>query len=276
MVTLLISTKDFMLEFAFDEIFKLTKIKPKKKSSTELEIEFNEKKINEVFSSLYYYSRCIEHIVLENEDLVGFELSQRDWRIHDEKNSLPSLIAIYLYKKVIGNSKKFAMIDMVANFGELIIEYSSLGEPMHIQKRFKLPFCKKFSSISIPKSVKNENKFIGVVQNSREFRRVKENLAYTKVKPKISQYNLDWVDVKFDEKSVDYALSYLKFENQEQFESLQKEFIYQSSYIVKKKTGIICEHRLSEKILKKYKIKIEDTEEIVFEKKKYFVYVLKN
>ena len=213
-------------------------------------------------------------------DLIGFNLTSRDYKLNKINTELNPLIINFLFNLMQINNKNlnYSIIDPIANYGDLIIECSifNLNIPIHIKKRHILPIKKIFNFIpKIPKFIKSKNKYIAIVQDNITFKKINENIIYSKQKIKLSQYEIDWLDIKFEESQIDYVISNFKmFDNQDLFEKFQQIFFYQCEFICKKKIGIITKNKINLEILKKNNLKINKFETIFLENNKYFIYVI--
>lgn len=217
------------------------------------------------------------HILL---DLIGFNLGKRDYKININSNSCNSFVVNYLFFLLeLEKEKNLFIIDPVASLGDILIEASFFNPiiPINIKKKNEISFSKIFSEIDFPKNNINgkKNKFIGIVQNNKIFKQIKENISYSSQKIKISQYELDFLDVKFKKGQIDYLVSNLpSFKIEKEFNEFLKEFFYQAEFIIKKKIGIISKKEISLKIIKKYKLLIKIEKQILVGEQKYFIYVV--
>lgn len=270
-------TQEFIKEFAKQEIKEYTKNEIKEKENT-LKIQFNEEKeMIEFCYNIIYYSRTIENIYLiknnKQINLTNFNLTKRSYKLNKDNSELNSIIINYVLKLLnIDKRTELSIIDPIANLGDIIIETSlfSPRKPLNVKHRHELPIYKEFKKSIMPKNNQDKNKYIGVVKDNKEFKLIKENITYSGQKIKLSLFELDWLDVKFKKKSIDYVFSYFNKLNDE----LQKEFFYQSEFISKKKICIISKEEINKNYIKKYKLKINHEETIEYGKNKYIIYII--
>lgn len=213
-------------------------------------------------------------------DLVGFRVTKRDYKLNNNTNSINSIVPNYLFYllELDKCEKNYIIIDPNSDLGDVIIE-SSLFNPrsaLNVKNRHDFAIKSLFSQIpKIPKNIEDKNKYIAVVQNNKTFKHLKENINYSGQKIKTSQYEQDWLDVKFHGGDIDYIVSnFSHYHNRDDFEHFQKEFFYQAEFICKKKIGIISKKEINLDFLKKYKLEVKYFEEIFIGEQKYFIYVI--
>jgi len=213
-------------------------------------------------------------------DLIGFDLTKREYKININSNSINSIVCNYLFylMELDKEKKPLSIIDPVCSLGDLIIESSFFNPkiPLNIKKKNIIVFSKVFSNISLPKiEDKSKLKLIGVVQNNKVFKQLKENITHSSQKIKTSQYELDFLDVKFHRGDNNYLICNLPmFKDAKENEEFLKEFFYQAEFIVKKKIGIISKKEINEKTFKKYKLWAKIKKQILVGEQKYFIYII--
>jgi len=233
-------------------------------------------------------------------DLINRDLTKRDYKINVNSLTLNSLIpnfCFYLLElhKITKTTKidkidkrdnkeiKLNILDPLANLGEIIIE-ASLFNPrkdMKHKDKHNFTYLKLLSKFNLEKNkienkVKDRNKYYAVVQNNKNFKKLKENLSYIGTKVNLSLYELDWLDVKFDERSIDYIITQLPFYKLEKKDlELQKLLFYQLDYILKNKACIITLGKIYENIINQYSLKIAKITEIRIGKQTYTIYLIK-
>ncbi len=213
-------------------------------------------------------------------DLAGFELSKRDYKINVNSLTLNSLVYNYVFYLLgLDKLEKYSIIDPLANYGEITIEasYFNPRNALNLRKRYDLPVMKLFNlKFEMPKEIANKNKYIAVVNGNRAFKFIKENLNYTNQKIKVSDYELDWLDVKFKGEDLDYVITQLPTSNDNgEFDKIQKEFFYQAEFIAKKMICVISKKEIDKKYLKEFKLKLKMEKVIEVVDQKYFIYVIK-
>ncbi len=282
---IIIETQPFIEKFTQKEIKQFTKNKIKKTNPEEFEIKFKtNEELSEFLTNILYYSRTIENIYLKQDNnktlLFQTSLSQRDYKINQNpKTDISPLITNYLLLllEIDKNKKPYSIINPLENLGETIIETAVFHprQPLNIQKRLKQPYLKLLNTIpKIPKQEENKNKYIAIVQDNKTFKKLKENTNFHNLKIKMSQYEMDWLDVKYKKAEIDYAVTYIPETEKEQFEEMQNQFFYQTEFICKKKIGLITKKPINKKFLKKYKLKITHEETINYNNEKYYIYII--
>lgn len=239
-------------------------------------------------TQILYYSRLIKKVFLLDEtgeeiDLFDFDLNKREYKINKETKGIildPILVNYCLYLLEINNivTQNWSIIDPISSLGDIIIE-SSIFNPrcaLNVRKRLKLPLTKIFQEVpKIPSKVIDKNKYIGIVQDNTTFKKLKENISYLDTKIKMSQYELDWLDVKFKKEAINYVFSYFgEFDEKQEFLEFQKKYFYQAEFICSNKICIISLEEISENILKELGLKVEKKELVEIDKEKFFIYVI--
>ena len=309
METLYLKSIEFLDEFVTNEIKEITKLKAEKIENTKyykINIEFD--KIFEITYKIINLSRTIEKIYLENNslnigeynflkdkikiknkeinvyDLSSNILENRNYLINHNSNTLNHNIINYCLFKLNLHKKKsnYSIIDLIANNSEILLEAVTFNpkKPLYINDRYEMQIFKEFKkfNIKIPKFEikKDKNKYISIVQSSNEFKKSKENLNKLGYKIKISKVDIEWIDLKHEEKSFDYIISSFPiFKTKEAYERFLDEFLTQAKYLCKKQTCIISKEKLNEKLFKKYNFKLEFENEIKYDIITYYIYILK-
>lgn len=268
-----LKTRSFLLPYAKEEIKRILKIDPKEKDKNLLEITIKDKnELAKSFYSLFYFSRTIESISLD-DNLFADDLFRREHKLNTNPESLPAELCIFLfYYMGIEKEKKISALDPMANLGDLIIELSLFVNkaPLNLKKRYKNRFSELLGvKGELPRKEEPKSTFTGIVQDNRDFKLFKENLAYSSQKIKMSQFDFSWLDVKFQKGEFDYIVTYLPSQ-----EELQDQLLYQAEHICKKKTGVICEGKIDEKLIKKHKLEAEKNTVLEVDSKVYHVYSL--
>jgi len=214
-------------------------------------------------------------------DLIGFSLTKRDYKINFGSTTINSIIPNYCFYLLNLDEKKtkYSMIDPISGFGDILIE-ASLFKPKqanHFKKRFELLIRKLFNySIKTVSVEKSKNTFYSVVQNNKIFKFQRENIAFSSQSIKLSQYDIDWLDVKFKEEQIDYVVTCLpEIHEVKEREKFLKEFFYQIEFIIKKKFCVISKKEIDLKYFKKSYFKILVNEKIFIGDQKYMIYVFK-
>lgn len=214
-------------------------------------------------------------------DLIGFNLSKRDYKINNNSKSINTLLvnyALYLLK-LDEFEDKYSIIDPASHTGDIIIESASFNKrkPIHIKKRHELPIKKLFSILpKMQNKIEDKNKYLAVVQNNKIFKELKENLSASgNSNVKVSQYELDWLDVKFQEASCDFIISQIPtFQDEKEREYYLTQFFYQVEFIVNEAICVISKKEINKKYFKKQELEIEEEKEVFIGEQQYWIYVL--
>lgn len=303
MNTVYIKTHNAVLDLAKDEILEFTKQNSKKVSDEILEVKLlDDEQLFDFTYQLIYYSRAIENIYLKVDadcelmsmpksdikikdktievfDLIGFNLTNRDFRINTNIDSISSLIInCCFYMLGLEEEKTYSVVDPFANLGEVILEASVFNprKPLNLKLRNELNISRAFKNrTQIPKPVIDKNKYVAIVQSDKEFSKLKENLNHSGQKIKISKFELDWLDVKFQEEQFDFVITSLPlFKDDTIKDEILDQFFYQAEFIAKNAICVISREKINKKYLKKYELEIEDSEEITLNEIKYYIYII--
>ena len=311
MYRVILKTCDFLDVYLELEIRKYFKKEIKSLSKEFFEINFkSEKELCEFTVNFIYFSRSCENIFLEvsdfeNEkleqicekniqikeeiigkqklklvDLVGFDLMKRDYMLNKSESSIDLRAIIFgLYGLEIDRKKKsFSLIDPYANFGEVILESSNFNPrtPLNLRKRFDFNVCKIFKfTPSMPKEqIGAISNYTAIVLDNVKFKQLKENIAFSSQKIKISQFDFTWLDVKFQKDEFDFVItSFPKFKDEKETKDFCDKFFYQAEFIAKQGICVISHEKIDLKYSRKYGIPLGFKKELKIENKSYFVYV---
>lgn len=214
-------------------------------------------------------------------DLIGFDLLDRDNKLHFGNSHVTSLVwnyCFYLLGLCSNYDEKVSLIDPVAGYGDLLIEFSTLGRDVRNKKRYGVVFAKLFGiSLPIVKNIRTNAKVLGVVTENDIFKKINENIRFSRADIKVSKYSLDWLDVKFNENSIDYALSsFVGMEEDDiNFGKILNEYFHQVKYICKEKFCCVMSKPIDRKYLIKNRIKVLEKKEIKEGGRNLFIYILK-
>jgi 23S rRNA G2445 N2-methylase RlmL len=212
-------------------------------------------------------------------DLLGFDLSKRDFKLNVNHNTINSLLGVYcLYLLGIDCEKKFSIIDPASGLGDLIIEASmfNMRKPFNVKKRSHVSIFRIFGvSSKMPALVEDKNKFVAIVQNNKNFKLLKENISYCGAKVKISQYELDWLDVKFRDSEIDYLIMQVPMIHEKgEYDKFLEDFFYQAEFITKKKIILLSKKKIDKSYHEKYDtLELKKFENIKVGKQDYFIYL---
>ena len=183
-------------------------------------------------------------------DFAGFELNKRQYKIFLHPNSLRGTIAYALIMES-RFSKKDVLLDPFSRDGIIPIEaaFYASNFPVGYYNKEKFAFLKmnlgidfdKFFS-GIDKKIKKARK--GIFSYDHLFKYVDYSRKNAKIAGvdkhiKFSRVELEWLDIKFEEGSVDKIISNPPTSRNSNLDKIYNEFFYQSSYILRK-NGIIA------------------------------------
>ncbi len=282
--------KNFELSSDFFPFFekKTFRVEAKTEGKKELEMELGEK-ILDILPSLTvdlrnaqitFFAREVGNKLLVSLDLTQFFLTQRPYKIHHNQNSLSADFANYLLRKMgRQNRRKASFIDPSANLADLILELVLREEKFakHLHNVSSLPYTKILKKKLLPpEKVKgSQNTYFAIVQHNKHFKELKENIATLPFKIRVSQYEADWLDVKFKKNELDYVLSALPiFKDKDEWEKFIDQFLYQTEFVCKHSITLLSPQALSKKVRQKYRLKTQFEEEIKRGEKKYILYCL--
>ncbi|MBN2881865.1 methyltransferase [Candidatus Woesearchaeota archaeon] len=258
--------KEFMNHFEQDLI----------KNNIKLEVSMNKYKI-----PLYIIKE-------ENEYLFGIDysnkdLSKRDYRIFCHKNALNATVGTALlyfagFDK-LKNSEKTIILDPFCGSGTIPIE---AGLKLNKISPHKFDFEKlgfsNFITEKIPeKTTENKIKIIGYDHMLPSIKSAQKNAKIANIHKEISlsKVAVDWLDTKFDEKTVDLILTnppiYSNRNPDKLIEKAFKEVFYQAEFILKKTGKIIIIAPNKEILNYTEKFKLEYEKEVMQGKQKLFV-----
>lgn len=211
-------------------------------------------------------------------DLIGFNLSKKDYKLNTNSNTINSLIPTYCFYKLGLDKLKspITIMDPCASLGDMIIESSLFKSPVNIKKRHQIVIYKLFGIYTnIPKTKDDKNKYIAIVQNNKIFKQLKENISFATAKVKVSQFEFDWLDVKYKKDEIDYIITqFPQIKDKQEFEDFQKEFFYQAEFICKTAICIITKTKISEKYIKKNNLKITSKDKITIGEQEYIIIII--
>ena len=212
-------------------------------------------------------------------DCINFKLTRRDWRVNISGMSVNPLVSVYLFY-LMGlqkeKNKKATFLDPHCNMGDMILESSIFSGdiPLNLKNRLNIPLLKVFDfRPKIPSKGKSKWSFFAVVRDNKIFRQVRENINFSGQKIKLSQYEFDWLDVKYKKGDITYCISQFPiFYSEKEKDDYEKEFFYQCEFVCKKKIGVIARKEINEKWIKKYKLIILEKRKVHVGKQNYIIY----
>ncbi len=184
-------------------------------------------------TDIVYLIYIIENKCYIGIDFVGFDLYKRKYKVFAHPDSLRATIAYTLVRES-GFRKNDIMVDPFLRDGVLAIEAAIYS------------FRYSFRLVKTPK-IHCFTKSIKWLENS------KKNATYAGVESMINfnKIEIDRMELKFDEESVDRIITYPLISKRLPLEDIYNEFFYQSFHILKKRgtLALICSNA---DILKKY------------------------
>ncbi|MCX6707112.1 MAG: THUMP domain-containing protein [Candidatus Woesearchaeota archaeon] len=231
-------------------------------------------------------------------DFSGFDMSKRQYRVFNLKESLKATVA-YSLLRIADYRKKDFLLDPFCGSGVIPIEAALFGSdfPVNYFTKNNFLFLKFdcFRNIGFDKFFEKIDKKI-VKKNSLKIYGYESMLGYVKASHKnakiaginksinIRRVDLDWLDTKVDKTKVDKIVTtppQLTERNSKVIEKLYKEFFYQAEFVLKK-NGIIVvvseteeTKKMIEKHASQFKFKITKEMKIMQGKKQISALVIK-
>jgi len=213
-------------------------------------------------------------------DLVGFNLTKRDYKVNNGHLTLNSIIPNFCFY-LIGldeEEKNYSLLDPISSLGDITIEAASFNPRLALnqKKKHQVLIKKLFNFIPpIPKeSNKQKLKILSVVQNNKVFKNQRENMNYSGLNYKLSQYEIDWLDVKFKEAQIDYIVTQIpEFVDEKEKDKFLGEFFYQLEFIFNV-AAIISKSKIDKKYFTKNELDILEEKKITITKQDYYIYVI--
>jgi 23S rRNA G2445 N2-methylase RlmL len=179
-------------------------------------------------------------------DFAGFDLSKRDYRVFPHPNALNATLAYALVRAA--QFSKGTLLDPFCGSGTIPIEAAlyNQGISPHYFKKDNFAFHRYlnvdlsgFDSKNIPAQI------IGSDQLLKFLKATKTNAKLAGVEIEVTRMDLEWLDTKISEESVDCIVtnppSESKLNDPLHIEKLYKEFFHQVDYILKKDgTIVLC------------------------------------
>ena len=187
-------------------------------------------------------------------DITGRDLSKRNYRIFSSSKSLKGTIA-YALIKTINYNKQESILDPLSNSGTISIEtalFTSNSPINYYKKDFSFAKLKPFKKDECDAIFKKEDKKISKDKTKifsydsllRNIHSSKKNAKIAGVEKLInfSKTEIDWLDTKFNQKTIDKIAVFLpsisKRVDASKIKKLYEEFFYQAKFILKE-TGLI-------------------------------------
>ncbi len=224
-------------------------------------------------------------------DLAGFDLSKRDYKVFGNKDSLKGSIAYSALRIADWNPKKI-LVDTFAKDGSIVIEaaFHTNGVSPNFFRKEQLVFTKfhdyDFKDKEHDKELhKLDHNITALDSSMNSIAAVKKNSKIAGVENLIDarKASIDWLDLKVDERSVDFIITYYtqpaKHKTTEKdLDRYCNEFFYQAEYILKE-DGTIClitrDFSLPVKFAEKYEFKLIEKHEVMQGAQKLFILVFR-
>lgn len=236
-----------------------------------------EPKVNLETPEIVFYIFINDEKAYIGIDLAGRDLSKRQYRIFTSPGTLNANLA-YALVRLSNYTKKEKLVDLFSKAGVICIEAALCNARIsasYYNKDFAFKRIKSFSREwdSFFKKIDDERceekqDIKGYDSSLRNLEAAKKNAKLAGVDKLIgfSKMDLDWMDTKLDEKTVDLVVSRIQCPSKNFAEGnakkIYKELFYQAEFFLKKK-GRLCLlsenlNLLKEMIPKELKLKKED------------------
>ncbi len=194
----------------------------------------------------------VQNISYIGIDFAGLDLSRREYKIYSHPATLNAGFA-YCAIRFAGYSCNETLLDPLCGVGTIILEASLFAAK--ISPRFYRKdafFFHYFMNINlsqfdeeVEKNVLKKISLIGYDQHLRHIESAKKmaKLAGIQKIVSFSRVDLEWLDTKLDENSVDLVVTHPPVHgnsfSEKDMEKLYKEFFYQIAYVLSKKGKIV-------------------------------------
>ncbi|MBI3026911.1 methyltransferase [Candidatus Woesearchaeota archaeon] len=227
-----------------------------KKKNIDKNIAFGIKDCEMIFFVYIINNKCYFGI-----DFAGFELNKRSYKIFLHPNSLRGTIAYALVKEG-GFEKNGVVLDPFSKDGVISIEaaFYASGFPHNYYKKDRFAFLKLKLGIEFEKFFSKIDKSIKKAKAEiYSFDNLFKCVDYSKKNAKIagvdklinfSRVELEWLDIRFKERSVDVIVSNPPASKNANLDKIYNEFFYQSAYILNNKGVIALISRIPEFVKK--------------------------
>jgi len=194
-------------------------------------------------------------------DFAGFEMNKRGYKIFLHPNSLRGTIAYSLVRES-GFRKKDVMLDPFSRDGIIPIEAAFYANdfPQNYYKKDRFAFLQLKIGIDFEKFFNNIDKKIKKLEaRIYGYDHLFKFVDYSKKNAKIagvdkcinfSRVELEWLDIKFKEGSIDKIITTLPSPKNANSDKIYNEFFYQSNYILKSEGTIALISRIPDFVKK--------------------------
>src|SRR3989338_813497 len=209
-------------------------------NSKKRDVKVNIKDYETIFFVYIFDNKCYFGV-----DFAGFELNKRNYKIFLHPNSLRGPIAYSLIRDS-GFQKKERMLDPFSRDGVTAIESALYAAdfPVNYYNKEKFAFLKLKLGIDFGKMFKScDTKIKKTKLHIYNYDHLFKYVDYSKKNAKIagvdkqvtfSRVELEWLDIKFKEGSLDRIISNPPTPKDNSLDKIYNEFFYQSAYILKK------------------------------------------
>lgn len=223
---------------------------------------------------LIIYAYINENNFYLGMDFSGFDLSKRDYRIFLHPAALKATLA-YALLRVGDYNKSEVLLDPFCGSGTICIEAALFASdfPVNYHRKNEFAFQKflKFNFKRIDEKFSEDKlRIYGYDHLLRNIKASQKNAKIAGIfkKIKFSKISVDWLDIKFEENSIDRIITHppaISKNNEKAMEQLYKEFFHQAGYILKKDGLIVIiakEADLIKKIAEENKFRLKKEKEV--------------
>jgi len=194
-------------------------------------------------------------------DFCGFDLNKRNYKIFLCPNSLRGTIAYTLIRES-GFEKEEFMLDPFSRDGIIPIEaaFYAANFPLNYYKKESFAFLKLKLNMDFESFFADIDKMIKKVGiNIYSYDYLFKYVDYSRKNAKIagvdkqinfSRTDIEWLDIKFKEGSVDRIVTSLPSSRNPNLDKIYNEFFYQSAYILKNSGTLALISRLPDSVKK--------------------------
>ncbi|MFC1727865.1 THUMP domain-containing protein [Nanoarchaeota archaeon] len=179
-------------------------------------------------------------------DYSGFDLSKREYKIFSGARALKGTIA-YSLVRMSGYKPTETLLDPFSISGEIPIETALFATKFSANYFSKEKFAfNKFLNFKFEEPKKYKTKVLCFDSLLKNIKAAQKNAKIAGIDKniKFSKTDLEWIDTKFKEDSVDRIVTRIpeltKYQKPNQIEKLYKEFFNQAEFILKKKGKIVA------------------------------------
>ncbi len=180
-------------------------------------------------------------------DFAGFDLSKREYKIYSQAHMLNAGFA-YCALRFAGYSGKEVLLDPLCGVGIIPLEaalYSAKISPRFHQKElFAFHNIMKIDLSKFDKEKEQKLQITGYDANLRNVEAAKKQAKLAGIKRvNFARADVEWIDTKAEEKSVDFVVAQAPVEGralaEKDVEKMYKELFYQLEFIMKDKGKIV-------------------------------------